>query len=387
MSDGIEFHPLANIFPLLDGDEFQSLADDIREHGLRESIWLYDGQILDGRNRYRACAIAGVDADFRQYNGDDPLAFVISLNLKRRHLNESQRAMVAAKIANAEHGGDRRSDQAANLPLVSQSGAAEMLNVSERSVRSARTVQETGTPELIDAVERGNVAVSAAADIATQSEDEQREIVARGEKEILQAAKEIRATKAEKRRTERVAKIVEISKGNVELGTDQKYPIIYADPPWQYENPPMGGGNRSIENHYPTMTLDEICAMPVSDLCAENSLLYLWATAPKLAECMRVIEAWGFEYRTNFVWVKDKIGMGYHARSQHELLLVAKRGEIPPPPVSARVSSVIYAPRGEHSVKPVEFCELIETMYPEFSKIELFSRDPREGWASWGNES
>lgn len=149
----------------------------------------------------------------------------------------------------------------------------------------------------------------------------------------------------------------------------------------------MGGGNRSIENHYPTMTLEEICALPVKDIAAQDSILYLWATAPKLAECLDVMRAWGFEYRTNFVWIKDKIGMGYHSRNQHELLLVGRRGEIPPPPVEARVSSVVYAPRTDHSAKPVEFYELIESFYPELQKIELFSRSQRDGWSAWGNQA
>jgi hypothetical protein len=114
------------------------------------------------------------------------------------------------------------------------------------------------------------------------------------------------------RRDERLANIAEIAKGNTELGTSTRYPIIYADPPWRYENPPMGGGNRSIENHYPTMTLEEIIALPVAQLAADDALLYLWATAPKLAERMKVIEPWGFEYRTNAVWDKEVIGTGYH---------------------------------------------------------------------------
>lgn len=205
--------------------------------------------------------------------------------------------------------------------------------------------------------------------------------------EILKASKEIRAERAEISRDRRIKNIAEISKGNTELNTGQRYPIIYADPPWQYENPPMGGVNRSIENHYPTMTLEEICALPVSEIASDDCLLYLWATAPKLQECMSVIDAWGFSYRTCFVWVKDKIGMGYHARNQHELLLVAKKGEIPPPPTSARVSSVIKGKRTEHSKKPEEFYELIESMYPELPKIELFSRNKREGWKNWGNQS
>jgi len=206
------------------------------------------------------------------------------------------------------------------------------------------------------------------------------------EKDILDAAKGIRAEKAKTSRAERVENIAEISKGNAGLNTDRRYPIIYADPPWRYELPPMGGSNRSIENHYPTMTLEEICELPVRALATDDALLYLWATAPKLAECMRVVEAWGFEYRTNFVWVKDKIGMGYHARNQHELLLVCRRGQIPPPAVADRVSSVVRADRADHSEKPAEFYELIESFYPELTKIELFSRQPRMGWAAWGNQ-
>ena len=166
-----------------------------------------------------------------------------------------------------------------------------------------------------------------------------------------------------------------------------QYPVIYADPPWRYENPPMGGGNRSIENHYPTMNLDEICAMPVESLAAEGCVLFMWATSPKLAECMEVITAWGFTYRTSMVWVKDKIGMGYHARNRHELLLIAKRGQFAPPEPANRPDSVVSAPRQEHSAKPSEFYAIIERMYPGVPKIELFSRGKRDGWAVWGNQA
>lgn len=385
----MEFHPLANIFPLIEGAEFKALVADVKENGVHEPIVLLDGMILDGRNRYRAAAVNSVEFETVEYRGDDPLGYVVSLNLRRRHLDESQRGVVAAKIANMRHGGDRRSDQAANLPVenVSQSAAAEMLNVSERTVRSARTVIDEGAPELVAAVETGIVSVSAAADVATLPKPQQAEIVARGEKEILEAAKQIRAERAVILTQKRIDRIAEISNGNRELGTAVKYPVIYADPPWRYELPPMGGSNRSIENHYPTMSLEEICALPVKDLATDDAILYLWATSPKLAECLKVIEAWGFEYRTNFVWVKDKIGMGYHNRNQHELLLVCKRGDIPPPPVNVRVSSVVNAERSDHSVKPLEFYTMIESFYPSLPKIELFCRKPRDGWAAWGNQS
>jgi N6-adenosine-specific RNA methylase IME4/ParB-like chromosome segregation protein Spo0J len=375
----IKFHPLANIFPLLEDAEFDELVADIREHGLHESIVVFEDKILDGRNRYRACEAAGIEPAFTVYGGDDPISYVISLNLRRRHLDESQRAMVAAKLATLKLGDNQHSE---GLPIGRSS---ELLNVGERTVARAREVIEHGATELVQAVERGKTSVSAAADVATLSEDEQREIVARGEKEILQAAAEIRGRKAEARRAERIAKLVDISKRNAPLPQDRKYPILLCDPPWQYEHPISL--SRDIEEKYPTMGLDEICALPIAQLASENALLFLWVPPPILEQAFRVITAWGFDYCSGFVWVKPSIGMGYYVRQQHEHLLFARRGEFPAPEPVQRPSSIIEAPRREHSRKPDEAYELIERMYPELPKIELFARQARPGWDVWGNEA
>jgi len=396
----IRFHEYANLFPMMQGDMLSNLRDDILKHGVREPIVFLDGAILDGRNRYMAARDLGVQYPRTEYAGDDPLAFVISHNLHRRHLSESQRASIAARVANMETG--QRVDHAsrsANLPTlgltdqetprppVSTASAAKMMNVSERSVTTARKVHERGSDDLVRAVDDGIASVSAAAVLAGLPKEKQSLIVAKGEREILAAAKAIRAEKASKSRTERLDKIEEISRGNAELDVTTIYPVIYADPPWRYENPPMGASNRSIENHYPTMTLEEICALPVSEMAAQDAMLYLWATAPKLEECFAVIKAWGFEYRTHIVWDKEKIGMGYHARSQHELLLICKRGQIPPPAAGTQPSSVYRESRGPHSAKPNFYYEMIEGAYPNLPKIELFCRSPRAGWAVWGNQS
>lgn len=252
--------------------------------------------------------------------------------------------------------------------------------------RQAKRVVEEGAPELVDAMDAGVAAISTAADIATLPEADQREVVAQGERAILEAAKAIRQRKAEERRQERIAKIVEIAKQNEPLDASLgKFSVIYADPPWRYEH--IESESRAIENQYPTMSLDEICAMPVQDICADDCVLFLWATSPKLAEAMRVIEFWGFDYRTSMVWVKDKIGMGYYARQRHELLLIAKRGNPVTPEPSARPDSVVESERTEHSRKPEIFYDLIERMYPEFPRVELFCRTPRPGWRVWGNQA
>jgi hypothetical protein len=159
---GLEFHPLANLFPLLEGAEFDELVEDVRIHGVREPITLHDGKILDGRNRYRLAAAAGVPCPMRFYTGNDPIAFVISLNLKRRHLSEAQRAMVAAKLATMHQG--ERTDLSPIGERLSQADAANLLNVGKRSVERAKLVRDQGTPELVEAVERGDLSISAAAE-------------------------------------------------------------------------------------------------------------------------------------------------------------------------------------------------------------------------------
>ena len=160
------------------------------------------------------------------------------------------------------------------------------------------------------------------------------------------------------------------------------FELIYADPPWQLGAP---DGENAPENHYPTMPLEEIKALAVP--AAEDSVLFLWAVASKLPEALEVMRAWGFEYKTCLVWVKDWIGLGTWARHRHELLLLGRRGTYPPPEPEDRPDSVIEAPRGAHSEKPACVYELIERAYPLASKLELFARGvPRTGWTAWGNE-
>ena len=162
-----------------------------------------------------------------------------------------------------------------------------------------------------------------------------------------------------------------------------KYPILLADPPWRYYFPVSN--SRKVENHYPTMLLEDIKSLEVPS--ADDAALFLWATSPKLEEGLEVIEAWGFQYKAMAVWVKTGcMGMGYWFRNSVEFIMLAVKGDMSTPDPTLRQENVIYAKRAAHSQKPVEVYKIIETMYPELPKIELFSRNSRDGWDSWGLE-
>ena len=167
------------------------------------------------------------------------------------------------------------------------------------------------------------------------------------------------------------------------------YNIIYADPPWRYEQRKVQG---AAENHYPTMSIDELCALPVPELAAKDCALFLWATFPQLPEALRLIRAWDFRYKTvAFVWLKRNrknpswfYGMGYWTRANVELCLLATKGS--PKRHSANVHQVVFAPIAEHSKKPDIIREKIVELAGDLPRIELFARQSPTGWDVWGNE-
>lgn len=166
----MKFHPYSEIFPLIEGTAFDDLAADIKANGLRESIWLYKGQILDGRNRFLACRKAGVKATFRKYAGKDPLSFVVSLNVQRRHLSEAQRAMAAARIATMRQG---RPESNASRDAFTQNEAATDMDVSRSSVQRAKKVIDSGSKALQQAVDSGEVPLKKAASVVDLPKSEQ----------------------------------------------------------------------------------------------------------------------------------------------------------------------------------------------------------------------
>lgn len=357
------------LIPPLSIEEYSQLEKNIITDGCRDPLVVFNNTLVDGHNRYEICTkhdlpFSILEKDFASES--HAKEWMILNQFGRRNLINYQRSVLALELESvfsdrAKEQQGKRTDicQTSDKcnPIDTKKELAKVANVSHDTIAKVKKIQSTATQEVKDKLESGEVSIN-------------------------QAYKDIKKVEA---RVERVNKIVEISQGNKTLEGIGKFPVIYADPPWRYEFAETE--NREIENHYPTMTIDDICAMDISEISTVDSVLFMWATSPKLEEALRVINAWGFTYVTCAIWDKEKIGMGYYFRQQHELLLVAKKGNIPAPIPAARVKSVLSYKRGEHSSKPEEFYSIIEDMYPEYKKLELFCRTPRDGWSVWGNQS
>jgi ParB-like chromosome segregation protein Spo0J len=185
----MEAHEYASIFPMLPEAELNQLAEDIKTNGLNNPIIKLDGKILDGRNRFAACKIAGIRPVFDEYQGDDPLAFVFSQNFTRRQLSESQKGMIGARYATLSEGRPRETVSGDTVNGKSRKEAADMVGVGEATVGRARSILTHGAPELVSAVERGEVTVNAGAAVAKLPHEEQRAAVEAGPDAIREAAK------------------------------------------------------------------------------------------------------------------------------------------------------------------------------------------------------
>lgn len=173
------------------------------------------------------------------------------------------------------------------------------------------------------------------------------------------------------------------------MKSQDKYQIILADPAWSYRS--GKNSHTSCEKHYKTMSESELVAMPVSEIAAGNSALFLWATGPTMPQAIELIGAWGFSYVTvAFTWVKTNknglpfMGMGYYTRGNAEFCLLGKRGLVQP--VCRSINSAIITPKFRHSEKPIDVHARIESLFGETKRLELFARKHREGWDCTGLE-
>lgn len=386
---GIRWHEYADIFPWIEGAAREELKADIAKNGVLEPIVFLDGAILDGRNRYEIARELGIEYPRAEYQGTDPLGFVISHNLKRRHLTDKQRADVAAKLAKLPKGANQHTPIGG--PSIAQ--AAQMMDVPVKAVERAKAVQDHAVPEVKAAYDAGEIAPSVAADLASLPPEKQAEIIKQADPKVLRAVvKEARATQQVAKKERRVEREVALAE-KIQALPGKRYGVIEADPEWRFEPYSRDTGmDRSADNHYPTSGLDEIKARDVQSIAADDCVLFLWATAPMLPQALEVLTSWGFTYKTHAIWFKQRAGegrgTGYWFLGEHELLLVGTRGDVVAPAMGTQFRSVFEAPVGAHSEKPDIALEIIETYFPTLPKIELNRRGPaRPGWDAWGNEA
>lgn len=387
-------HPLAELLPAMSEDQYLALKSDIQTQGQYESIKLLDGIILDGRNRFRACTELGIQVKTEQWTGTDARQYVVSVNLKRRHLSANQRALAAASLATATRGRNQHTNKGAAVAAPSQEEAAALFDVSPDSIQRAKKVLTDADPVIIEMVRNDELAIAKAAQVAKLPKKDQLKALRSKKVEILAQADEIKAKKCAQVRKERIKTIQSRVANNKPLSTaGGPFSLIYADPPWRYEATGQSGSRLRIENQYPTMETEDICALPVASICDDDAMLFLWVPSSLLEDGLQVLKAWGFKYVTQAVWFKNGGGnvdyQGGVFYQSHESILVGRRGNgLPAPKPENKVSSVIVAPREEHSKKPEKVYDMLETMYPEFKDnfCELFARNTREGWLSWGNE-
>jgi len=368
-------HPAADAFPMMDDGRYAELIADIRQNGQREPITICEGMVLDGRNRHRACIEAGVDPEFREYDGD-PWAFAWSLNGARRDLEDVRRALIklecdkgsakwAAKLAKiAEDGREKMS--------ASKAGNKNAAKEKTTAAHSEQRLKSDGGRAVAREARAAEAHVSsstmARAEFIAKRPDIAKKVI-HGEIKPAEAIRQIKR--------ERIEKEAPAPTG--------KFRVIYADPPWSYGNT-QPDYHTEQRDHYPVMPLSDICAMPVREWAEDNAVLFLWVTSPILEESFQVIKAWGFKYKASFVWDKVHHNMGHYNSVRHEFLLVCVRGSCQPD-VRKLFDSVQSIERTEHSKKPDEFYGIIETIYTNGDRLEIFARRSRDGWKAYGNQS
>ncbi len=349
--------------PPLTKEEFEQLQENCCNDGIREPICIWNDLIIDGHNRFKISKDNGwldfdtIDYTERFQDRHDVLTWILLNQAGRRNLNNYDKGLLALKLQELLKikGKENMSKAGEGSPILgkvdSEKTAAETFNVSKGTLNKVKQVEEKGTVEQKKELKTGTTTVNKVYNDIKQAEKR---------KEI------------EKLKTIKTPIITGL------------YDVIYIDPPWKYDF--SQSSNREIENNYPTMSLEELKEINIP--AAKNSVMLMWATAPKLIEAIELLKYWGFNYKTNMVWDKETIGMGYWCRGQHEILLIGTKGEAKPPEPENRFSSVFREKKTKHSKKPNKYYNMIEKMFLGKTLLEMFARQKiNNNWNVWGNQA
>lgn len=336
-------HPEADLIPSMRTREYEDLLEDVRLRGLQVPLDVRENTVLDGRHRLAIAKLVGLSSvPTREIvlKHDTPMGYMFRMAVLRRHLNDDQRAALAAlwkrecaRPRGRPPSGKKDHDGVIIPDKAPASEATRLFNVPRRKVDDA-TYLLHNDPDRLAAVHKGDLRLREAMRVA------------RIEEQKVQIAE------------------VEPPEG--------EFAVIVVDPPWPLDALP-----------YPTMSINEIKELQIP--AAENCLLWLWTTNGLMHAAYHVLEAWEFEPKTILTWIKNRIGMGTWLRSQTEHCILATRGK--PMVDLTNQSTVLEARLREHSRKPDQFFDMVQALCPAPSFLEMFARGPRPGWECWGAES
>ena len=394
---GYGVHPAAAIFPMMTEAEFAELVADIEKNGQRDAIELYEGKILDGRNRGLACMRLGIKPRFEQFDWrakGSPTAYVMSKNLKRRHLNESQRGMIAAAAApffeaeakERQRAGAKKGGEGGKGKPKAKAAKAEKVSAPGRGASpkpAAAKPERKAAKEAAASVGVGTRTVERAKAVKKKA-PELAEKVMSGELTLKQAEKQIR-------RTEQIAQV------KAYVPPAGEFPVIVVDFPWKYDDQLDGSDQVRGGCPYPPMTIDEICKfdlpLPSNDGAAA---VFMWVTNSHLidpAAYAVVARTWAGRYglkpKQIRTWKTPEMGLGHVWRNDTEHLIRFERGRPVYNQVTQRTSFEAppgVSPDGKHSAKPDRAYDDIVELCPAEPKLEMFARKERAGWITTGAE-
>ncbi|NMA55810.1 MAG: hypothetical protein GX952_07830 [Firmicutes bacterium] len=385
MTQRLQIDPeFKKLIPPLTTDEYAGLEKSIIEEGCRDPLVVWGNIIIDGHNRYEICRRHNINFEFiiKSFPSlQDVKAWIINNQLSRRNLTAEQRNYLIGKQYQ-----EQKKDVGRPVKFPQNEGIGETAKAiaTEHKISRATVERAAAFTQAVDTI-AGNV-----------GEDARQKILGRDAKLTAKDVHRVAAMEPEKQRevldkvfTGKAKSVVDARRLLRKEETKDapplkgKYRVIYADPPWKYGDE-RDGSTTGATDHYPTMNITELCDLPVSDIAEDNAVLFMWTTSPLLEDSFKVINAWGFRYKSSFVWDKIKHNMGHYNSVRHEFLLICTRGSCTPDVVKL-YDSVQSIERTEHSKKPEEFRAIIDTLYTHGNKIELFARQPADGWEVWGN--
>lgn len=372
------------LIPPLSKEEYEQLETNCLNEGIREAILTWNGVIIDGHNRYEIAKRWNLDYQTKSKHFKDEnevREWMILNQFGRRNLSNYQRSVLAleleevfrekAKESYKENVGrpSKSSQKSDTIKVDTKKEVAKVANVSHDTIAKVKTIEAKAPEEVKAKLATGEVSINQV---------------------YQEIKKEEKKEKLEQKKQEYEEKITTVSDNEFKVNifeTEEKFRIIYADPAWSYndkqDTPNLGGAAK----HYDTMSVKQICELPVKEISEKDSVLFLWVTSPLLEDAFEVINSWGFKYKTSFIWDKVKHNMGHYNSVRHEILLIATKGSCVPDNKKLYDSVQSIERNDNHSEKPIEFLNIIDDLYTYGNKLEMFCRKIKKAnWYGWGNE-